>query len=133
MLNNSTFLIFLRLINRMKSKRQNIVLSDKFLNQINSRASIFAILNRLKRNKHYSIDFKDIDFISRAAAHELVSLQSKLLNRDIDVTYINVSNNVNLMINRVEESKKTNTKNATFVKHLTFKDESELNNYLLTL
>lgn len=117
----------------MESKRQNIVLSNKFLNQINSRASIYAIIGRLKRNKHYSIDFKNIDFISRAAAHELVSLQSKLLSRGIDVTYINVPSNINLMIHRVEESNKSNTKNATFVKHLKFKGEKELHNYLLAL
>ena len=88
----------------MENKRQNIVLSEKFLKQINSRASIYAVVSKLKRNKHYSIDFKNIDFISRAVAHELVSFKSILLDRRIDVTYINVPLNINMMIQKVEES-----------------------------
>jgi len=115
----------------MDNKRKNIKLSKYFFNQINSRSSIDLVIKRLKKEGIYSVDFGDIDFLSRAAAHQLVSLQNKLSKEGIDLTYVNVSNHVNSMIEKVEKSASNNEKHATFVKHLNFKKESELKDFLI--
>jgi anti-anti-sigma regulatory factor len=117
----------------MKKQRKTIILSNEFLNQINSRASIDAIIYRLKPNAHYSIDFKNIDFISRAAAHELIFLKTKVVNRGIDITYLNVPGSINEMIQKVEQSSKSDVKSNTFVKQIDLKGEEELHQYLLSI
>ncbi|WP_016777416.1 STAS domain-containing protein [Anaerophaga thermohalophila] len=115
----------------MENRRKNIKLSKYFFNQINSRSSIDLVIKRLKKGRNYSVDFSDIDFLSRAAAHQLVSLQNKLSNEGIDLTYVNVSNHVNSMIEKVEKSATNSVKHATFVKYLNIREESELKNFLM--
>jgi|SRR5690554_681810 len=115
----------------MENRRKNIKLSKYFFNQINSRSSIDLVIKRLKKEGIYSVDFGDIDFLSRAAAHQLVSLHNKLSNEGIDLTYVNVSNTVNSMIEKVEKSTTNSLKHATFVKHLNITEESDLKDFLM--
>lgn len=115
----------------MRNRRKNIKLSKYFFNQINSRSSIDFVIKRLKKEENYSVDFRDIDFLSRAAAHQLVSLHNKLSNEGIDITYVNVSNEVNAMIETVEKSSSDGVKHATFVKQLNLKGEDELKDFLM--
>lgn len=132
-LNNETLLILLRFIN-MNKITKHIGLSTYFDEQISNRASIDSIFKTQIEEKYiYSIDFKDISFLSRAAAHELITWLNLLSERGIELTLMNLTLPVKDMLDAVKESRKYNMKKATFVEHLSFETENELDDFLLSV
>jgi|TARA_R100000027_G_C2202312_1_gene80351 anti-anti-sigma regulatory factor len=97
---------------------------------INSRESIKLLFNHISNNERYIIDFQKIDFISRAAAHELLIQIEEGQAKGIDISIQNLSSSVNQMIESVSKSRKSNAKKATFVKQVEFDSESDLISYL---
>lgn len=132
-LNDETIFLLLRFY-IMKLSTKHIDLATYFNEQISSRASIDAIFsNRISEDCYYSIDFKNINFISRAAAHELITWFNVLSDKGIDLTLMNLSIQVKNMLDIVGESRKSNVKKATFVEHLNFESEKELDDFLKTV
>jgi anti-anti-sigma regulatory factor len=110
-----------------------IIVSEIFENKINSRSSVELLFNQLIDVDKVIIDFKSIEFISRAAAHELVVNIEKHQSRGVDVTLKNVDSAINKMLDAVNVSRKSNAKKATFVQRLTFSTEQEFNAFLLSI
>jgi len=117
----------------MNTKVIHIKVSDIFENQITSRSAIDTLFNKMESRHYYHIDFNDINFLSRAAAHELISLLSEFTNNGIEITLRNISPSVTSMINNVQKSIQTNIKKATYVEYLNLNSEKELDDFLLTV
>lgn len=95
-----------------KSSKKTVNISREIAPILNSRdviRELFPAARKIK-NKSLILDFKNVRFISRSAAHELVTLKERLAkNRDID--FINLESEVENMIrliasNRVAPKKK---------------------------
>lgn len=108
-----------------------IKLSNNLTNQINTRASVANLFSHVKKVDLISIDFEGIEFISRAAAHELCSKISELSKEGTSVNFINLNNDIDSMLNRV--SMKSTDKKATFVQRKSFRSDSEFKAYLLNI
>jgi anti-anti-sigma regulatory factor len=118
----------------MKVVTKHIDLSTYFNSQISNRASIDSIFsNNVCGDYVFSIDFKNINFLSRAAAHELITWLNVLSDRGVELTLMNLSLPVKDMLDAVKESRKFNVKKATFVEHLSFDTENELDDFLLSV
>lgn len=78
------------------------------------------------------VDFAHIKFLSRTAAHEILTIKKSLNEEDIDVSFANLSSQVNEMLDLVENSSNL-PKDADFrfVKWLSFKNQEDYKNYLL--
>jgi len=117
----------------MSSFWSNIKLSDYFNNQINSRSAVSSFLNQKIDKENVILDFSDINFISRATAHELLSSVDKFANRGVKITFTNLNSQVESIIDKVDASRKDSFKKATFVNRISFSSEKEFNNFLLSL
>lgn len=117
----------------MDNNRSHIVLSDFFDNQLNNRASVALLFESVKASKAIVFDFNGIDFISRSAAHEILTFIDDVQKKGVDITFTNLAPDVDETLQRVSESRKQNYKRATFVKRLSFKNERELEDFLLTI
>lgn len=109
-----------------------ISLSSLFNEKINGRSSVKVLFQQVKDNKYVIFDFTDITFISRAAAHELAVLLEDYQKRDFTISFKNVTDDVNQMLDTITESRKVDLKNATLVNRLHFKSEREMKKYLLS-
>ena len=110
-----------------------IKLSDYLNKQLINRTTVNSIFEKSTNDNKIIADFSGIDFISRAAAHELLNVKEQLNKKNIYLSFTNINNEVFQMIAKVEKSKKTNIKSATFVNKVVFKNETELNKYLLSI
>lgn len=117
----------------MDNKKINIRFSDYFSGQIVGRSSIDMVLKEIKNKGDYILDFENIDFISRSAVHQLLSLRNELKRKGVKIFFENVSNSVEPMIERVTNSMTNPKKNTPTLNLLEFKDEDELENYLNSL
>lgn len=118
----------------MKQNSKNtIIISDYFDNQLNSRANVKSFFNKLNIKKNTTLDFSNIDFISRSSAHELLSLINKLSEQNIKIKMINLSKQVNEMLEKVADSIRTNFKRKTYVNYINIQSKSALDSYLMTL
>ncbi|MCH6199718.1 hypothetical protein MMU07_09010 [Aquiflexum sp. LQ15W] len=78
------------------------------------------------------VDFKNIEFLSRAAADELLFNQNQVASKGFPVSFINVNLEVNKMLELVRTSySKEKQANFRFVKWLTFENEQQYEKYLL--
>lgn len=110
-----------------------IDVSKKLVDQINSRFSVSDLLKNAGASNHAIIDFKDITFISRSAAHQLLTEIETLQNKGVEITFKNLSPEAEVMLNQVSASRRTNYKRATFVNRRSFASEQELDDFLLAL
>jgi len=117
----------------MKKRRVNIRFSDYFTNQIGGRSSVDMVLKGIKKSGDYSLDFENIDFLSRSAAHQLLTLKNTLKRKGVDISFINVSDSIKLMFEKVANSMARNTKHSIPINRIDFKGEDELKNYLLNI
>lgn len=82
--------------------------------------------------KSINVDFSKVEFLSRTAAHELLMVQNRLSSEGVDVSFINVCNQVNEMLQLVTDSlKKDKRQDFRLVKWLTFEDDKKYQDYLL--
>ncbi|MFN0050276.1 MAG: hypothetical protein ACKVOU_14220 [Cytophagales bacterium] len=111
-----------------------IKLSNTVGNHILSRASIESIFSKLDSSDvQITLDFNDVQFVSRAVAHEIVSGISTLSASGVNVDLLNINFEVNDLIRKVVASQKHNVKKATFVENVAFRDEKELKRFLKTI
>ncbi|MBS9523308.1 STAS domain-containing protein [Litoribacter ruber] len=111
----------------------NIRLSTFYADSISNRESIRIIFDKVSEVDNFSVDFENIDFISRAAAHELAVYLERYQNRGKSISLLNVAPSVNQMLETVAESKKVDYKKATFIERISFKNENEMEAYLLSI
>jgi len=79
----------------MKNARNTILLAKRIAEIISSRDLVREIIKKeiLKnKNKIINLDFSDIEFVSRSAAHELISLQNEMKNKFFNQKHINFIN-----------------------------------------
>ncbi|WP_143959169.1 STAS domain-containing protein [Litoribacter populi] len=117
----------------MKNLSTTIMLSEYYAEAVSNRESVRLIFDKLPNVDFITIDFSDIVFISRAAAHELTLYLEKFQNRGKSISLANVSQNVNQMIETVAQSKKVDYKKSTFVERIIFKTDEELESYLFSV
>lgn len=104
------------------------------LDSIKSRAAVRSFFQFTGEVQTVKIDFAKIDFLSRAAAHELLVMQNSLSSKGVDVSFLNVGAQVNEMLELVKKSfGKEKQAGFRFVKWLTFEDEKKYEDYLLQL
>lgn len=117
----------------MERKIIYIELHELFGNQITSRSIIMILETMINNNQLYYLNFDKIDFISRNAAHELLKIIQKAKENNISVSLINTNSSISEMIKSVEISLNNNVKHATYVEHIKFDTEKELDEYLLMI
>jgi anti-anti-sigma regulatory factor len=79
------------------------------------------------------VDCDGVELISRAAAHELVTLLSSYEEKGIMVDLINMNLEVSSIVNIVKSSILTNKRNRSLLRKLTFSTSEELNDYILAI
>lgn len=111
---------------------KKIVLCDVFDVQISGRSAVDSIFTDISGVHHLILDFSSIAFISRSAAHQLLSRMNQLQSDRITVEMISLDSEVSKMINRVRQSIKNPKKLATYVEFLNFSSETELEDFVLS-
>ena len=100
-------------------------------NQINGRSIVASLF--LEKESAYKLNFEGITFISRSAAHELLTTIDKLKENNVEVKIVNITFSIGRMIKQVDFSRKTGEKLATFVNRLNFNTTAELDNFILSI
>jgi anti-anti-sigma regulatory factor len=111
---------------------KKIVLSDVFDVQLTGRFAVDSIFTDISGVHHLILDFSSIAFISRSAAHQLLSRMNELQSDRITVEIISLDSEVSKMINRVRQSIRNPKKLATYVEFLNFASEEELEDFVLS-
>lgn len=113
----------------MINNKPLVLLFEKFGNSIAGRESIRLIFRtNLKNTNCFTIDFSDIQFISRSAAHELITSLSK----HSEVKVINAKGEVKKMLTAVETSLSKPRKERKQLKTLRFNNLTDFRNFLAT-
>lgn len=79
----------------MKNTTNTILIAQQIAEIISSRDFVRDVIKReITKNKHkiINLDFSNVEFVSRSAAHEFISLQSELKNKFFNQKYINFIN-----------------------------------------
>ena len=87
------------------NKAYNIKLADYFAEKVNSRSSVNMVFDQVTDQDPVVLDFSQIGFISRAAAHELITLMDKLQSEGKSISLKEVRPSVDKMIKSVSESR----------------------------
>jgi len=101
--------------------------------QISSREAVRVFFSFIPKESNLSIDFRNVEFISRAAAHELLLQCESLQKKGVFISFRNLNDSLNKMIDIVSSSRKKGEKKATFVNWLEFDNEWQLDKYLETI
>ncbi len=83
-----------------KQKPIKINVAEKIAPILGSR-DVIQVLDRLikeAKNNLVELDFAKVDFISRSAAHELISLKEKLARQSKTISFVNTSQDVAKML-----------------------------------
>lgn len=113
-------------------KIKTIKLAKVFDKQISGRSAVNAVFSELNGVHHLILDFSDIQFISRSAAHQLISCVERAQQERISVETPFQSQSVSEMLQKVKISIKNPKKLATYVEFLTFSSEKEMDDFLLS-
>jgi len=103
-----------------------INLGEAIASSISSRDIISSKIKKLILSADTEIvylSFKEVDFVSRSAAHEFLLLKDNLLNNKIHVYFSYLNKSVKQMFEVVERSRKKKTKIIKFkAEHLDIND-----------
>ncbi len=119
-----------------KSDRQiTIRLYDHYHNSVISRAAINNLFDVDLENLHsINIDFKDISFISRSAAHQLMIQKRLLSEKNIKITFSNLSPKVEETLNIVEkDAQNQRHKNSSNLEKVPIRNQDELHKFLMEI
>lgn len=111
---------------------KKIALRDIFDVQLSGRSAVDSIFTDLSGVHHLVLDFSSIEFISRSAAHQLLSRVDRLQSERISVEIVSASPEVSRMLSRVRQSIENPKKLATYVEILTFSSEKEMEDFVLS-
>ncbi len=109
-----------------------IKLSELFVEQISGRSAVNAIFSELEGVHHLILDFAGIQFISRSAAHELITQMEEVQKNLVSVQLSSPAKEVSEMLEKVKLSIKNPRKLATYVEFPTFSSEKERDEFLLS-
>jgi hypothetical protein len=114
---------------------KNVTIIDfKELDSLKTRDSIRAAFENISNTGVIRVDFKDIEFLSRTSAHEVLKIKEILVSKNIDISFINLRDQPNRMLGVVEASfSKSKNTDFRFVKWLSFQSESQYKEYLLKI
>lgn len=106
----------------------------KGLDSIKSRDAVRSFFQFTEEVQTVKVDFSKIEFLSRTATHELLVIQNNLSSKGVDISFLNLSPEVNEMLELVEKSLgKEKQAGFRFVKWLSFENEKKYQEYLLQL
>lgn len=74
---------------------------EKEISSIISSREVFSIIEKLikeSNSQSINLDFFNVDFISRSAAHELILLKEKFRSEKVSISFINTNKDVEEMI-----------------------------------
>jgi anti-anti-sigma regulatory factor len=111
---------------------KKITLSDLFDKQVSGRSAIDSIFSDINDTYHLVLDFSTIEFISRSAAHQLVTIVDQLQKNRVTVELISVNPAVLKMLKKVRQSVKKPVKLATYVEFISFSSEKEMEDFILS-
>lgn len=104
----------------------------KGLDSIKSRDAVRSYFQFTEAVQTVKVDFGKIEFLSRTATHELLMIQENLSSKGVDISFLNISPQVNEMLELVQKSIGKEKKSGfRFVKWLSFEDEEKYKEYLL--
>ncbi|MHA7131831.1 STAS domain-containing protein [Algoriphagus namhaensis] len=112
---------------------KKIQLSTLFDNQISGRSAVDSIFSSLEGVHHFILDFSSIRFISRSAAHQLISTMDLLQKNRVTVELLSLDPEVERMLSRVRKSIEKPTKLATYVEFLSFSSEKEMEKFMMSI
>lgn len=111
---------------------KKIELSQLFDSQLSGRSAVDSIFSSLEGVHHLVLDFSSIQFISRSAAHQLISTIDLLQKNRVTVELNSLDQEVEKMLYKVRKSIEKPKKLATYVEFLSFSDEKELEKFVLS-
>ncbi|TAF74032.1 MAG: hypothetical protein EAZ53_10575 [Bacteroidetes bacterium] len=111
---------------------KTIKLNQHFGNQISTRVGVVDFFKETNKYSNVILDASSITFISRAAAHELISLINSNLISNKEISLINTTTEVERMFDIVKKSIASPEKKSRFSERKTFKNEQEYQNYFLS-
>lgn len=111
---------------------KKITLSELFDKQISSRSAIDSIFCNIEGVHHLVLDFCTIEFISRSAAHQLITVVDQLQKSRVTVEMQSVNPPVSQMLTKVRQSVKKPLKLATYVEFISFSSEKEMEEFILS-
>lgn len=111
---------------------KKIALRDIFDLQLSGRSAVDSVFADISGVHHLILDFTSIEFISRSAAHQLLSRLDNLQKERLSVEMISLSPEVSSMLKKVRQSIKNPKKLATYVEILTFSSEKEMEDFVLS-
>ncbi len=83
----------------MNKKCNTIIISNILSTIITSRDAVNLLKKRIiSLNSCVNLDFSDIEFVSRSAAHALILLKEDFLNEKTDIFFLNTNDEVKKMI-----------------------------------
>ena len=93
-----------------KNNSINIKIADKIAPIVSSRDIIVKLKNDISKlkAKEVSLDFTDVNFVSRSAAHELLITKEELKRKTLrkkNIIFINTNNDVKEMIRTVASNR----------------------------
>lgn len=108
------FILYVKLVYNMNMKRSSkkvINISREIAPILNSRDVIRDLSRMVKKlkSKKIDLDFKDVKFVSRSAAHELLILKEKL-SMQKDIKFVNSNSEVENMIRLVASNRAVSKK-----------------------
>jgi len=98
-------------------KARTIYLEKEIASIISSRDIFSIIESKIEEDSSdfINLDFSNVDFVSRSAAHELVLLQEKYRLKGIFVSFVNTNKDIREMIRVVASNRVLpNTKDSEF-------------------
>ena len=111
---------------------KKIALKELFDTQISSRSAVDSVFSDLQGIQHIELDFSAIQFVSRSAAHQLISTVDQLQKSRITVEMQSLHPEVSKMLAKVRESIKKPIKLATYVEFLSFSSDEEMEDFVLS-
>lgn len=116
----------------IKNNSINIRIADKIAPIVSSRDIIVKLKNDISRlrAKEVSLDFTDVNFVSRSAAHELLTMKEELKRKALrkkNIIFINTNNDVKEMIRTVASNRAVPQKNKVEFNAETVSIDSILN------
>lgn len=114
---------------------KNVTIIDfKDFNSLKTRDAVRNAFANIQDPNIIWVDFKNIEFLSRTAAHELLKIKESASSLNIDISFINIGDQVNKMFDVVEKSySKSKNADFRFVKWLSFKNDEQYKDYLLNI
>lgn len=90
-----------------KQKSVKIKIAERIAPILGSRDVVQELDNSIKktRNNLVDLDFSKVDFVSRSAAHELVSLKEKWNKKSKNISFVNTNQDVAKMLRAIAANK----------------------------